>query len=128
MKIYLSDSLKNVENTRKVAKRLEEQGHKIVSSWVFENYGETLQDPLTDRNLCEKISEQNLVDMRKANIFVFFPATGSSPGKNVEFGYMMKTKGVLVVVVGKFTSVFHSIADVFFTEEEELFKWLGEHA
>lgn len=127
MKIYLADSIKNVENTRKVAEELKKMGHEVTSSWLDQNFEGQTADPTHDLDLCAKYASENLSDIDNAEVLVFFFEEMKSPGKNVEFGYALGSQlNPLIYVVGEWNSIFHALADYFFKDTEEFLEYMRE--
>jgi len=129
MKIYLADSLKNVENTRKVAAALTEIGHEVTSTWLNYDYSMQLTDPCDNFPLCEKLAEQNLRDINNSEALAIFFFDGmKSAGKNIEFGYTLAinqfTRQMKIFVVGEWNSVFHSLGYAHFKTSEVFLEYM----
>lgn len=101
MKIYLAARFSRLEEMRKYAEELIEDGHEITSSW---NFGGEEGLTFTD------IALLDVKDVLSADAVVSFtePYGSSNPGggRHVEFGVALATKKKLFIV-GEREQVFH---------------------
>jgi hypothetical protein len=122
MKIYLSAAFSRQAEMRRIAEKLGQNGHTIISAWL----GQPPEDLFDDENK-EMFLERALADLRdidRSDVLVRFTDDLSEPtipsymamgGRMFETGYAYK-KGLSIVVVGGKQNIFDMLPTIFHVE------------
>lgn len=142
MKVYLASNYHSHPVMRDIRDRLSEYGIEVTSRWIegnHENLVEMVQKKGTyekvnissDPNESKRFAEEDLEDIDKAQILVFFSEDinpqRNRGGKHVEYGYALG-KGKWVILVGSVKNVFQNINHLQVDTVDELVEVLKEAA
>lgn len=122
--LYIASRYSRRDEMREVAKRLEEYGVVVTSSWLKEDFPLNVKmDDITPSDH-RKIATVDLADIIRADGMLFFaedqhnqPPRG---GRHVEFGYAL-AQGLQMYVVGDHENIFHYLPNVLVFPTLEVF-------
>lgn len=108
MRIYIAARLGRRLELRRAAKRIEDHGHEIGSSWLWSNDTYETSTPAS----LQRWAIQDLQEIDAADaIFLFTDPDLSHGGREVELGYGLG-RGKVVYLFGPRVNVFHYLPGV----------------
>ena len=121
MKIYLAASYRRRGTMKKIAAKARRMGHEVVSRWID---GDTEAKEFKRKT---RVSEaiQDLCDIIRCKLLIYFSSKGGRGGKDVELGYAL-ANGKMVWMVGKLRNIFHHVPFVTFKNADQMLKELGK--
>ena len=127
MKIYVSGSFTSRPKLRPVRDELWHMGHEITSTWLDE-----VAQPanMTHEEFYKKLALKDLAEVNAADlIIVDLSDPSTSGGRDVELGFALgRYAAKQIYLVGKPVSVFHQLADRFFSSWDDVFKFFKDAA
>jgi nucleoside 2-deoxyribosyltransferase len=123
MKIYIAAWFGSLERQREHAKKFQDLGHEIVSSWLREEVAEPAKAQPTDFpfEYMRDIATRDVWEIAACDALIIDTLDVSSRGgREVELG-MALALNKSVALVGPRRNVFHYMLDTQFNSWEELF-------
>lgn len=116
MKIYIAGSYDRKREFRLVAKKLNANGHLVMSSWIDSRLKSC--ENLSDEKK-RQIALEDLKDLFASDCLLFFSGGRSMGGRFVELGLALNHPGKQIALIGDRENVFHYLPAVrkFFTVE-----------
>lgn len=108
MKIYLASGFHRRHTLRKMAARLKERGHEVVSSWIWIDERPGRGTPLFE-NWALRIAEQNVAELQQADAIIvdgWGISETNHGGVHTELGFALGT-GQALFLVGPRGNTFH---------------------
>lgn len=105
MRIYIAGSLDAQSRARLLAARLQDNGHVVTSSWVFDLLVDVERIEIAKRELSEIDDSDALIELSA------LPGERIRGGKFYEEGYAMG-KGKRVYLLGPKEHIFHELSEV----------------
>ena len=102
MNYYLAARFSRQEEMRNYAKDLENLGHKITSRWINGHLDDTFG---------AKYAIEDLEDIIRADVLIYFNEEIKSSGRNIEFGYALGNK-ITIILIGNRNSIFHYLPQI----------------
>lgn len=116
MKIYLMAKYERFPEMQKIAALLEQDGHEVTSRWIrglSRPFDPDMPEAMKN-TLAAKLAQQDLDDLREADVCVGFsddPTIPGRGGRHVEMGYALAL-GKKVWIVGGMENIFHCLPQV----------------
>lgn len=128
MNIYLASGFRQRDKLRELAAQLQENGHRICSSWIYLDERPT-RDSEEWNDFAAKIAATNFVDLLTANVLVVDTngiAEGNHGGVHTEFGIALG-RSMQIYLVGPRGNTFHWLPYIWQVEDyEDLAKHLAK--
>lgn len=122
MKVYLASRYSTKEQMAIYAAELRANGIGVTSRWIDEPHSSNIGGLPTSILSAEeilKLAEDDIEDVRKADLLVFFSVDPKIPvargGRHVEFGYALGL-GKPILVVGPRENIFHYLPQIKFVQ------------
>jgi nucleoside 2-deoxyribosyltransferase len=114
MKIYMAAQYQQKEEIKAYADQAQAGGIEVTSRWLLEPHAPNAQMAAVTEDDLESYAINDLADIDRADMFVFFSLSDQTPfkrgGRHVEFGYAL-AKSKPILVVGPKENIFHCLHD-----------------
>jgi nucleoside 2-deoxyribosyltransferase len=106
-KIYLAARFDRREELASYAKQLTKEGHHVTARWLTDAKHTPELDELAknEREINASLAQDDLEDIRKSDVFIYFSPGSARGGCHVEFGYALRL-GLEMIIIGERDHVF----------------------